>query len=211
MQATPDQAAPSPSAAELLPLQARFHIEGELGRGAYSVVYRAVEVASGRPVALKVCPRSAAGSFGPEAHAAREVAAAVRLGSHPSIVRLLALAETPTHVAIASELCEGGELYELLCVTDGRIARELLGALQHAHSHGVVHRDVKPENVLLGADGRAVLADWGFSLFHADPSDPFAGRRCGSSAYAAPEVFERRCVCGPESDMWSFGVLMFTV
>src|SRR3990172_3424123 len=149
------------------PLNNRYRLEGELGRGGMSIVYRAHALLLDRPVAVKVL--QAARENGGWKRILSEAQSAARL-NHPNIVSIYDVGETemdgePTPF-IVMELVEGRplnvdpprELGAVVALADG-----VLQALGHAHDHGVIHRDLKPENILLTAGGRVKLMDFGLA------------------------------------------------
>jgi hypothetical protein len=145
----------------------------------------------------------------------REARAAARL-DHPSAVTVYDVAEEDGTPYLVMELVEARTLAEVVR-TDGplsprqtaQIGIAVLGALEAAHEQGIVHRDVKPGNVLLRADGRVVLTDFGIATFTGDASITSTGLLLGSPSYIAPER-ARGEVPGPASDLWSLGATLFT-
>jgi serine/threonine protein kinase len=115
---------------------------------------------------------------------------------------------------IVMELVRGESLYEVLqrgpvdANEAARIALALLGSLRAAHAVGIVHRDVKPANVLLGPHGRVVLTDFGIAHVHGEESLTTSGEFIGSLEFVAPERISDRGA-GPASDLWSLGVLLY--
>ncbi|MCO5169969.1 MAG: bifunctional serine/threonine-protein kinase/formylglycine-generating enzyme family protein [Planctomycetes bacterium] len=204
-------------------LGAAYEVEGELGRGAMGVVLRARERSTGRRVALKlvVGPRDA----GDAARAARarerfrregEITASLR---HPGIVRVHAAGEADGVHFLAYELVEGCRTLEDVLVEGEadlarRVAlvRDVARALGHAHARGVVHRDVKPSNVLVDAAGRVRVADFGLALAQGLERLTATGAAVGTPFYMAPEqVAGRRDAHGPATDVWALGVLLYLV
>ncbi len=150
-------------------LGATYTLERELGRGGMATVFLAQDAKHGRPVALKVLHPELAASLGPERFR-REITLAAKL-QHPHILTVLDSGETATgDLWFTMPYVEGESLRERLnrqrqlAVADAlRITREVALALEYAHRHGVVHRDVKPENILLTTDGQALVADFGIA------------------------------------------------
>jgi hypothetical protein len=182
-----------------------------LGTGGSGSVWLAREVESGQEVALKIVPRE--GTAGSRAE--REAAAAARL-RHPRCLRAHALARDGGHVYIVYEYVSGRTLREAMRageVGDAaalEAAAQVLEGLAHAHAHGIVHRDVKPANVLL-ADGHGIsvkLFDFGLALMHEEESLTAAGDIPGTLAYISPERL-RGEPAGPSADVWGVGVLLW--
>ena len=182
-----------------------------LGSGGSGSVWLAREVETGRDVALKIVARE--GTAGSRAE--REAATAARL-RHPRCLRAHALARDAGHVYIVYEYVQGRTLREAIRageMTDAaalEVAAQVLEGLAHAHTHGVVHRDVKPANVLL-ADGRGIsvkLFDFGLALMHEEESLTAVGDIPGTLAYISPERL-RGEPARPAADVWAVGVLLW--
>lgn len=188
----------------------RFVIERRLGSGGFGVVYEAWDGRLERPVAVKAIERR--GEAG--RRVLREAQAAARL-NHPAIVTLYEMGEEDGAALLVSELVEGETLAELAAageLTDreiGEIGADLCEALDHAHSRGVVHRDVKPQNVLV-VDGepRAKLMDFGVAHLAGDAGLTAPGDVVGTLAYMAPEQAAGRAV-GPEADLYSLALTLY--
>jgi hypothetical protein len=182
-------------------------------------VWRAEDVVLGRDVAVKEV------TFPPgisdeerevlRERTRREARAAARL-DHESAVTVYDVAEEDGTPYLVMELVDARTLAEVVR-TDGPLTPRrtaevglcVLGALEAAHQQGIVHRDVKPGNVLLGTDGRVVLTDFGIATFTGDSSITSTGLLLGSPSYIAPER-ARGEVPGPPSDLWSLGATLFT-
>lgn len=144
----------------------------------------------------------------------REAKTAARL-SHPGVVSVFDVANDGGRPWIVMELVNARSLDQVL-LSDGplsprqtaEIGRQLLSALSVAHGAGVLHRDVKPSNVLLGTDGRAVLTDFGIATFQGDPKLTQTGMVMGSPGFTAPERI-RGGEATPASDLWSLGATLF--
>ena len=194
----------------------RFAIERELGRGGSAVVYLARDTKHDRHVALKMLHPELGAAIGRD-RLAREIRIIARL-QHPHILPLHDSGEWADTLYYVMPFVDGESLRTRL--TRDRqlpidevlvIGREVADALDHAHRHGIVHGDVKPENILL-SDGHAVLADFGVARVMSSAL-PLAGAALepssGTPAYAAPERFAGRTEVGPASDIFSLGCVLF--
>ncbi|MFJ9562127.1 protein kinase [Streptomyces fuscichromogenes] len=194
-----------------------------LGRGGMGVVWRAVDEVLGREVAVKEL-RAYTDSAGPELadlrlRMQREARAAARV-RHPGVVVVHDIAEVDGRPLIVMELVDGPSLDDLLrergtlgAQEAARIGAEVMDALAAAHRVGVLHRDVKPGNILLDRTGRVVLTDFGIATM-ADPGDGSATRLTGSGElvgsldYLAPER-AKGAAPGPASDIWALGATLY--
>ncbi len=198
----------------------RYEIDSELGRGAMGVVYRGRDPRIDRTVAIKTVSLSGLEPSAEQEYRERFVVEARAAGglSHPGIVTIFDVgepdAETPY---LVMEYVEGQTLDKVLgednkqlpLNTSLRIAQELAEALHYAHEQGVVHRDVKPANVLVTVDGHAKIADFGIAkLNQAQLTMP--GQVLGSPAYMAPEQLSEEGVDG-RSDLFSVGVILYSM
>jgi serine/threonine-protein kinase len=205
---------PSP---EFLTLQqalaGRYSLTRELGRGGMGIVYLAQEVRLDRPVALKVLPPDQAAVAGLRERFLREARTAARL-SHPHIVPIHAVHEVGGFVFFAMAYVEGETLGERIRARGplpprdaARILREVGWALAYAHAQGVVHRDVKPDNILLEAgSGRAVVTDFGIAHASAEPGPADAGEVLGTAEFMSPEQAAGEAV-DARSDLYALGVV----
>ncbi len=186
-----------------------YEINGVLGRGAQGVVYRAIDRRDGSTVALKV--RRTTGGRSTSSNAA-ELRALTRV-RHDRVVELRGVAESDGLVALALEYLPGSSLSSVLGggALDGAtveaIARDVLAGLDAVHAAGVVHRDVKPSNLLLDAHGRPKLSDFGIAREEREGEGTGVRQIEGSPPYMAPEV-----ILGDEattrSDLFSLGVIL---
>ena len=199
----------------------RYQIRGVLGQGAMGLVYDGLDPKLNRRVAIKTILTR---KLSPEAakmatlRFEREVKAVARL-NHPNVVQVYDFGTEGDLAYIVMEFVQGKELKDFL---DGderfdlkrifRLMAELLGALDFAHEAGIVHRDVKPANVMFGADGHAKLTDFGVARFtEPDPSQidmTRAGQIIGTPSYMSPEQIQGQTI-DRRSDIFSAGILFY--
>ena len=196
----------------------RYVLKAPLGRGGMGVVWRAHDALLGREVAVKevvLPPTLRQGERrSVEGRVLREARAAARL-NHPGAVTLFDVVQDEGHTFIVMELVEAPTLADLVRshgpLPPGRVAEigmQLAGTLEAAHRAGIVHRDVKPANVMVPAEGPVKLADFGVAFLHGDPRLTATGVVLGSPAYMAPEQASGE-PSGPPADLWALGATMF--
>jgi serine/threonine-protein kinase len=190
----------------------RYRLEARLGAGGMASVWRARDGHLERPVAVKILSDTLAGDDGYVARFRREARIAASL-SHPRLVQIFDFGEESGRPFLVMELVDGPALAELLRLPGGlevdprELAVDLLEALSHVHAAGIVHRDVKPANVLMAPDGRARLTDFGI----AQPPDATqltgTGLVIGTLRYLAPELIEG-APATVRSDLFALGRLL---
>jgi glutamine cyclotransferase/predicted Ser/Thr protein kinase len=192
-----------------------YRLEALLGRGGMSVVYRAHDLALDRKVALKLLAPELAEDERFRSRFLRESRVAASL-DHPNVIPIYEPGEAEGLLCIAMRYVEGTDLKRLLRA-EGALEPEqaltyctqVASALDAAHAHGLVHRDVKPSNVLIAKGGHCYLADFGLTYDAADRSDlTLTGQVLGSVDYAAPEQIEGKPVDG-RADVYSLGCLLY--
>jgi len=196
----------------------RYRLAEPLGSGGMGTVWLARDELLHRQVAVKeVFPPAGVSDDEREMlreRTLREARTAARL-SHPNVVTIYDVVEDAGQPWIVMELIQARSLREIV-EADGplaagpaaRVGLQLLGALRAAHALGIMHRDVKPGNVLIDADGRAVLADFGIARSQDSPATTTSGVLVGSPSYIAPERAQGERG-GPESDLWSLGATLY--
>jgi serine/threonine protein kinase len=190
----------------------RFLIERRIGSGGFGTVYEAWDGRLERPVAVKAID---AGRSSDSGRVMREAQAAARL-NHPGIVTLYEMGEEDGNALLVTELVDGDTLADLTrdgALSDreiGEIGVDLCEALGHAHQRAVVHRDVKPQNVLVTEDGepRAKLMDFGVARLTDAAALTAPGDVVGTLAYMSPEQAEGRAA-GPEADVYSLALMLY--
>ena len=197
----------------------RYRLLSPLGSGGMGTVWRALDVLLGREVAVKevTFPHGLSDEDREvlRERTRREARAAARL-DHPSAVTVYDVVEEGGSPYLVMELVEARTLSQVVRA-DGPLSPQrtaqvglaLLGALESAHAQGIVHRDVKPGNVLLTTGDRVVLTDFGIASSPGDSSITSTGLLLGSPSYIAPER-ARGHAPGPASDLWSLGATLFT-
>lgn len=196
----------------------RYELLAELGRGGMGIVWRALDARLGREIALKEVKLPQ--GMGEEdrkllrRRVMREARTAAGL-AHPGAVTVFDVIDEDERIYIAMELIDAPTLSELV-QREGplsperaaRIALDLLDVLEAAHRQGIVHRDVKPANVMITANDRAKLADFGIAVVTDDPKLTASGYILGSPAYMAPEQAEGKR-SQPATDLWGLGVTLY--
>src|SRR5271154_5317154 len=196
----------------------RYRLQAPIGRGAMGVVWRARDQLLDRDVAVKEVHIADTLTDAERANAyqrtLREAKTAARL-NHPAVVTVYDVCEDGGRPWIVMQLVHAQSLDQLLAASGplsprraAEMGRQLLAALSVAHSAGVMHRDVKPSNVLLGHDDRAVLTDFGIATFQGDPKLTQTGMVMGSPGFTAPERIKGGDAT-PASDLWSLGATLY--
>ncbi|XP_063692254.1 MAP/microtubule affinity-regulating kinase 3-like isoform X37 [Bolinopsis microptera] len=192
----------------------KYKLLKTIGKGNFAKVKLARHLPTGREVAVKVIDKTQMNQTSIQ-KLNREMKIMKRL-NHPNIVRLYEVIETEKTLYLVMEYASGGEVFDYL-VAHGRMKekearqkfRQIVSAVQYCHQKGIIHRDLKAENLLLDAEMNMKLADFGFS------NEFTAGTKldtfCGSPPYAAPELFQGKKYDGPEVDVWSLGVILYTL
>jgi len=198
---------------------AHFVVLGKLGQGGMGVVYRAADQKLRREVALKLLPPELVTDEATRRRFLREARTAASL-THPSIATIYEIGEDGEHVFIAMELVVGRTLRAArpACVTEVvALMREVVRGVAKAHAAGVVHRDLKPDNVMVDADGHVKILDFGIAKLLTQPSDAgdegaplttMKGTIVGTPAYMAPEQALGRAV-DHRADLFALGVMLY--
>ncbi|KAG2464498.1 NUAK2 kinase, partial [Polypterus senegalus] len=195
-------------------LRHRYEFLETLGKGTYGKVKKAVET-SGRVVAIKSIRKSKIKDEQDLIHIRREIEIMSSL-NHPHIIAIYEVFENKDKIVIVMEYASEGDLYDYISekqkLTEQEARhffRQIVSAVHYCHKNGIVHRDLKLENILLDGSGNIKIADFGLSnLFH---RDHYLQTFCGSPLYASPEIVNGRPYRGPEVDSWSLGVLLYTM
>ncbi|KAJ3075647.1 hypothetical protein HDU98_007331 [Podochytrium sp. JEL0797] len=182
-----------------------------LGEGSFGKVKLATHSLTGQEVAVKVVDKIHA------AVVAREIETWRHL-HHPNIAQLYEVLTTESKIYMFTEYCAGGEAFDYLCNMNRlddqdpatrKMVREIVEAVEYCHDKNFVHRDLKLENVLLTEDLTVKVIDFGFTRPYNEMN--LLDTYCGSVAYAAPEMITGKKYSGPRADIWSLGVIIYTL
>uniref|UniRef100_A0AAR2KSG2 non-specific serine/threonine protein kinase n=1 Tax=Pygocentrus nattereri TaxID=42514 RepID=A0AAR2KSG2_PYGNA len=190
---------PVATTADEQPHIGNYRLLKTIGKGNFAKVKLARHVLTGKEVAVKIIDKTQLNS-----------------SSLQKVMKLFEVIETEKTLYLVMEYASGGEVFDYL-VAHGRMKekearakfRQIVSAVQYCHQKCIVHRDLKAENLLLDADMNIKIADFGFSneFTVGNKLDTF----CGSPPYAAPELFQGKKYDGPEVDVWSLGVILYTL
>ncbi|KAG7201930.1 hypothetical protein KM043_004638 [Ampulex compressa] len=192
----------------------KYKLLKTIGKGNFAKVKLAKHVPTGKEVAIKIIDKTQLNP-GSLQKLFREVRI-MKMLDHPNIVKLFQVIETEKTLYLVMEYASGGEVFDYL-VMHGRMKekearakfRQIVSAVQYCHQKKIIHRDLKAENLLLDSEMNIKIADFGFSneFTPGNKLDTF----CGSPPYAAPELFQGKKYDGPEVDVWSLGVILYTL
>ncbi|XP_026722686.1 maternal embryonic leucine zipper kinase [Athene cunicularia] len=186
-----------------------------IGTGGFAKVKLARHILTGEKVAIKIMDKLA---LGDDLHRVKVEINAMKSLSHQHICRLYHVIETSKKIFMVLEYCPGGELFDYIISKDrlseeeARIFfRQIVSAIAYVHKQGYAHRDLKPENLLIDEQHNLKLIDFGLCAKPKDGLDNYLRTCCGSPAYAAPELIQGKAYIGSEADIWSMGVLLYTL
>lgn len=198
-------------------LMQKYEIGRVLGQGTFAKVQHARNLKTGQSVAIKIIDKEKIMKVGLIDQIKREISV-MRLVKHPNVVKLHEVMASKSKIYFVMEYIKGGELFNK--VAKGRLKEEaarryfqqLVAAVDFCHSRGVYHRDIKPENLLLDEHGNLKVSDFGLSaLIDSKRQDGLLHTTCGTPAYVAPEVINKRGYDGVKADIWSCGVVLFVL
>ena len=192
-----------------------YEFHGDIGDGAFSVVRLCQNRGTGEYLACKIVEKKRLNTK----HLQTRFEIEIRINQqlhHPGIVQMLDLYGDETSYYMFQEFCPHKDLFQYI-VDRGRlkeeeskpIFRQILEAIKYIHSMGVSHRDMKPENVLIGPDGKIKISDFGLSRFRSPQG--LVDTPCGSPCYASPECISGRSYNGITTDIWSCGVILYAM
>ncbi|XP_076857213.1 NUAK family SNF1-like kinase 2 [Brachyhypopomus gauderio] len=216
----PSQACPPPGRRQAVKrhhhkhnIKHRYEFKETLGKGTYGKVKKAVD-RSGRLVAIKSIRKENIREERDLLHIRREIEVMTSL-NHPYIITIYEVFENKDKIVIVMEYASRGDLFDYISerhVSEKEARhffRQIVSAVHYCHRNGIVHRDLKLENILLDSNMDVKIADFGLSnLFR---RGEYLQTYCGSPLYASPEIVNGRPYKGPEVDSWSLGVLLYTL
>lgn len=192
-----------------------YNIGKVLGEGAYGKVLHATHIMTGQKVAVKTFEKAKLVDLVARKRVSREIRILKYL-DHPNIVQLFEVIDQPQRRYIIMEFAPGGDLCKYVrdCKRlseheSHRIFCQILSGLMHCHAKGIVHRDIKLDNILLDSNKNVKIVDFGFSVPF--ERDQLLKKACGSPSYAAPEIVSRRQYSPTPVDVWSFGVVLYAM
>jgi serine/threonine protein kinase len=193
----------------------QYSIGEELGHGAFSHVCAATNTETGVAHAIKIVSKSALSTEEDISRFQREIGTMAHL-RHPNVVALHDFLSDDENFYLVLDLCPGGELFDYIASHDrlseptaALLFQQVISAIAYCHASGVAHRDLKPENVLIVSFPHVKVADFGLCGFLS--ASQLMRTFCGSPGYCAPECLSRIKYDGRQSDIWSLGILLFTL
>lgn len=198
-------------------LMRKYEMGKLLGQGTFARVHHARNLQTGVSVAIKIIDKEKVLKVGMMEQIKREISV-MRLIRHPNVVELYEVMATKSKIYFVMEYVKGGELFNK--VAKGKLKedigrkyfQQLISAVDYCHSRGVSHRDLKPENLLLDENGNLKVSDFGLSaLAECKQQDGLLHTTCGTPAYVAPEVINRKGYDGSKADIWSCGVILYVL
>ncbi|KAI9143803.1 kinase-like domain-containing protein [Paraphysoderma sedebokerense] len=193
-----------------------YIVEQTIGEGSYGKVKLATHTITGEKVALKILDKAAINRTSTSAERVLREIVVLKSLYHPNICQLLQVIDYSRDIYLVFKFEEGGELYHHI-VKNGRLKErkarkifiQILGAIQYCHANGIVHRDLKLENILMDSQGNIKIIDFGFTNIM--QAGELLSTFCGSAAYAAPEMISGQKYTGPEVDVWSMGIILYAL
>ena len=196
-----------------------YLLNEEIGSGGFAKVVLGTHIPTGEKVAIKIMDKEQILSDELNKERVLSEISILKIVRHNNIIKLYEVMETPQKIYLVMEYCDGGELFDYIVskqhLSENQAChffQEIIDALTYLHSQNIVHRDVKPENILLESFGKSMtckLIDFGISRTYT--LDKLIGTPCGTASYAPPEMHRGEEYYGLLSDIWSAGVLLYAM
>lgn len=194
----------------------KYEIGRPLGEGQFGKVKEAVHLDTGHRFAVKIIKKSNIKTSKDVETVKKEVNFMKKLNGHPNILSMHDVLEDPEKLYLVLELAAGGDLFDKIVAMGGfdeatarLFFQQILSGLEYCHAKGIIHRDMKPENLLLAENDVLKISDFGLSNIILSP-EQMLKTHCGSEKYAAPEVMQNTDPYkGPPVDVWSTGVILY--
>ena len=186
----------------------------ELGSGAFGKVVLAKHIITGEDVAIKILDKIILNQTPEDYELVKNEMSILKLVKHKYIIQLYEILQTPNHIFIAMEYCEGKDIMDYILSRNYlteldalKYFQQLINALFYLHSQNIAHRDIKIDNILLDRNKNLKLIDFGLSTKYSD--DKLLDQPCGTIVYSAPEVLEGKPYHGMLADVWSSGIVLY--
>ncbi|ORY38830.1 Pkinase-domain-containing protein [Rhizoclosmatium globosum] len=208
-----EAAAPKEAKKSSQPQFGPYLLKRTVGEGEFGKVKLSIHSKTKKEVAIKLLKKERISTAARRAKVMREISMLQAL-DHPYIVKLIEVVETDAYIGLVMEYASGGEMFHyIMAQPDGKLKEpearkffaQLVSGLFYIHSVGIVHRDLKLENLLLGPDNNILISDFGF----ANKNSEHMETSCGSPGYAAPELVISNGYVGDSADIWSCGVILY--
>ena len=192
-----------------------YHINSELGSGAFGKVYLGKHIPTSIPVAIKILNKFLLNQTPEDYELVNQELSILKIVKHRYIAQLYEIIETPQHIFIIMEYCEGKDLMDYILrknklseIESNKFFRQLIIALIYLHKQNITHRDIKIDNMLLDKNNDLKLVDFGLSTKY-NVNNIVLDQPCGTVVYAAPEVLEGKEYDGMLIDVWSSGIVLY--
>ena len=197
-----------------------YYLEETIGEGAFAKVKLAIHIPTGEKVAIKILNKEhlfeEASEFNDINKIRKEINILKRI-RHKNIIQLYEIMESKSHLYIVMEYCENKELFDYIVYKKYlkekeacRFFQQIIDGVEYLHLSNITHRDLKPENLLLDKNNRIKISDFGLSYL-SDNIDTFLETPCGTPSYAPPEMLRGEKYNGVYSDIWSCGIILYTM
>ena len=191
-----------------------YKLGPEIGSGAFGKVILGKHIPTEEKVAIKILDKSILNQTPTDYQLVKKEISILKIVKHKNIVRLFEILETPRHIFIVMEYCEGGDIMSYILnrkrlteLESLKFFHQLINALYYLHSQNITHRDIKIDNLLLDSNLDLKLIDFGLSTKYKD--NELLDQPCGTIVYAAPEVLSYRQYHGMLADVWSCGIVLY--